>query len=108
MAAGIAVMETLLEKGTLEHCRAMGNYLRSRLETLKKDHETIREVRGKGLMVGMELAGPGDDAVLKAMKKGLLINCTGGNVLRFVPPFVITEADVDRAVEILDEVLKEG
>ena len=108
MAAGIAVMETLLEKGTLEHCRAMGNYLRSGLETLKKDHETIREVRGKGLMVGMELSGPGDDAVVRAMKKGLLINCTGGNVLRFVPPFVITEADVDRAVEILDEVLKEG
>ena len=108
MAAGIAVMETLLEKGTLEHCRAMGNYLRSGLETLKKDHETIREVRGKGLMVGMELSGPGDDAVLRAMQKGLLINCTGGNVLRFVPPFVITEADVDRAVEILDEVLKEG
>jgi len=107
MAAGMAVMETLLEKGTLEHCRVMGEYFRSQLENLKGHHETVRQIRGRGLMVGMELTVAGDNTVLKAMKRGLLINCTGGNVLRFVPPLIITKADVDEAVNILDEVLKE-
>lgn len=108
MAAGIAVMETLLDGDTLPRCRAMGTRFRAGLESLKGRHKIIREVRGLGLMTGMELSVPGDDIVVKAMKKGLLINCTAGNVLRFVPPFVVTEKDVDEAVRILDEVMGES
>lgn len=108
MAAGIAVMETLLDGDTLPRCRAMGTRFRAGLESLKARHKIIREVRGLGLMTGMELSVPGDDIVVKAMKKGLLINCTAGNVLRFVPPFVVTEKDVDEAVRILDEVMGES
>jgi predicted acetylornithine/succinylornithine family transaminase len=108
MAAGIAVLETLLDGNTLPRCRAMGTRLRSALESLKGRHGIIREVRGLGLMTGVELSVPGDEIVVRAMKKGLLINCTAGNVLRLVPPLVITEEDVDGAVRILDEVLGES
>lgn len=108
MAAGIAVMETLLDGDTLPRCRAMGTRFRSGLESLKARHKIILEIRGLGLMTGMELSIPGDDIVARAMKRGLLINCTAGSVLRFVPPFVVTEKDVDEAVRILDEVMRES
>lgn len=108
MAAGIAVMDILLDGNTLPHCRAMGTRFRSGLESLKERHGVVREVRGLGLMTGVELSVPGDDIVVRAMKKGLLINCTAGNVLRFVPPFVVTEDDVDEAVGILDGVMGES
>lgn len=108
MAAGIAVMDILLDGNTLPHCRAMGTRFRSGLESLKERHGIVREVRGLGLMTGVELSVPGDDLVVRAMKKGLLINCTAGNVLRFVPPFVVTEDDVDEAVGILDGVMGES
>ncbi len=85
----------------------MGEYFLSRLGELKEKHSRIREVRGRGLILAVELTVPGAEFVLKCMEKGILINCTNGNVLRFVPPLILTRQDVDRAVEILDEVLEE-
>jgi acetylornithine/N-succinyldiaminopimelate aminotransferase len=106
-AAGIAVMETLLDGEILDNCSRVGDYFLDRLAELKAKNDRVREVRGRGLIIALELTVPGADVVLKCMKRGLLINCTGGNVLRFVPPLILTKADVDKAVGILSEVLEE-
>lgn len=105
MAAGLTVMEVLLKEGVLENCKKTGSYLLEKLNGLKNHHSIIKEVRGKGLIIGMELSIEGEDIVKKCMDKGLLINCTCGNILRFVPPLIITEEDVDMAVNVLDEVM---
>ncbi|MEA1935409.1 MAG: acetylornithine transaminase [Thermodesulfobacteriota bacterium] len=105
MAAGLAVMEALLEGGVLKNCEKIGSYFFERLGELKKDHSIIEEVRGKGLMIGIELSVEGEDIVKKCMSKGVLINCTCGNILRFVPPLIVTEEDIDRVVSVLDEVM---
>jgi acetylornithine/N-succinyldiaminopimelate aminotransferase len=105
-SAAMATLETILEEGILENCRKVGAYFLSRLGELKEKHARIREVRGRGLILAVELTVPGAEFVLKCMEKGLLINCTNGNVLRFVPPLILTRLDVDKAVGILDEALE--
>ncbi len=106
MAAGLAVMDALLDRGVLDNCRAMGMYFRERLEGLKGEFSCVREVRGRGLMLGVELSIEGADIVKGCMERGLLLNCTCGNVLRFVPPLIITKGDIDHAVDILYEVMR--
>jgi acetylornithine/N-succinyldiaminopimelate aminotransferase len=106
MAAGLAVMDTLLNRGVLDNCREMGAYFCGRLEELKEDFSFVREVRGRGLMIGVELSIEGADIVKVCMERGLLLNCTCGNVLRFVPPLIITKNDIDHAVDILGEVMR--
>jgi len=106
MAAGIAVLRALLEDGILDNCREVGAYLRERLGELKKKHFMIQEVRGMGLMVGMDLTIDGAAIVQRCLERGLLINCACEHILRFVPPLTISRDDVDRAVEILDEALE--
>jgi len=100
-------MKVLLESNVLNNCTAMGAYLRLRLEELKKAFSCVREVRGRGLILGMELTIPGGDIVVKALERGLLINCTVGNVLRFVPPLIVSRAEIDEAMEILEGIFKE-
>jgi acetylornithine/N-succinyldiaminopimelate aminotransferase len=107
MAAACAAVETLLQDGFLENCRAMGGYFLEQLAGLMNKYAVIKAVRGKGLMVAMELHGPGEEIVLKCLKTGLLINCTNGNILRFVPPLTISAGDIDQAVGILAEVMRE-
>ena len=104
-AAAIAAMRAITEDGILENCRVMGIYLKEKLEQLRDRYDFIRDVRGRGLIIGMELAIEGGDLVKAAMERGLLINCTVGNVLRFVPPLIVTEGEIDEAVAILDDVL---
>ncbi len=106
MAAGNAVMETILNDGILENCRERGTYFLKRLEELKTKYPAIQEIRGRGLMIGVELSCEGSGVVHEALKKGVLINCTCGNVLRFVPPLIITADDVDRVIDVLDEILE--
>lgn len=106
-AAGIAVLETIFSEEILNNCSRVGEYFLSRLVELKEKNDRIREIRGRGLIIAVELTVPGADFVLECMKRGLLINCTGGNVLRFVPPLILTKTDVDNAVGILSEVLEE-
>jgi acetylornithine/N-succinyldiaminopimelate aminotransferase len=106
MAASCAAVETLLHEGILENCRVMGTYFLDQLAGLMKKHAAIKAIRGRGLMVAMELAGPGDEIVRLCLERGLLINCTNGNIIRFVPPLIISSQDIDRAVEILDEVMR--
>lgn len=105
-AAAIAAIEAILDEGVLENCRQVGKYFLERLNELKSRNDRIKKVRGRGLIVAAELNVPGADYVLECMKRGLLINCTNGNVLRFVPPLILTNADVDKAVGILAEVLE--
>jgi acetylornithine/succinyldiaminopimelate/putrescine aminotransferase len=75
------------------------------LNELARKHPVIKEVRGFGLMLGVELAVPGKQVVLDAMAEGLLINCTHDTVLRFLPPYIITEKDVDQAVKTVGKLL---
>ncbi|MBM4272147.1 MAG: acetylornithine transaminase [Deltaproteobacteria bacterium] len=105
MAASIATMETIMHDGVLDNVVKMGEYLRTKLQELKRTHSLIKEIRGRGLIVGAELTVEGTDIVAGCMEKGLLINCTSGNVLRFVPPLIVEKSDIDIAVGILDEVM---
>jgi acetylornithine/N-succinyldiaminopimelate aminotransferase len=77
-----------------------------RLRELQHKHSFIKEVRGSGLMIGMELTCPGKQLVTDAMNQGLLINCTHETVLRFLPPYILTEKDVDRAIKVLARLFK--
>ena len=79
----------------------VGAYFRSGLEDLKRKHSFIKEVRGRGLMIGVELEIPGKQIVLDAMARGLLINCTHETVLRFLPPYIVTEKEVDAALKTI-------
>jgi acetylornithine aminotransferase len=104
-AAAVAAMRVLIEDGVLDNCRTMGDYLRGRLEEMQQRYDFIREVRGRGLMLGMELTVPGGDIVVEALEQGLLLNCTVGNVLRFVPPLIVTREELDEGLAILDGIL---
>jgi acetylornithine/N-succinyldiaminopimelate aminotransferase len=85
----------------LPQIQRVGDYFRTQLQDLQKRFRFIKEVRGYGLMVGAELTIPGKDIVNRAMQDGLLLNCTHDTVLRFLPPYIITEPHVDEATEIL-------
>ncbi len=103
-AAGVATLTTMLEEGILENCQEMGGYFLSRLEEIKKKFPFVKEVRGKGLIIGIELKMDGSSIVKEMLKKKILINCTMGNVLRFLPPLIVTKEEVDRVVKALEEV----
>jgi acetylornithine/N-succinyldiaminopimelate aminotransferase len=83
----------------------VGGYFHLELNALARKHACVKEVRGVGLMLGMELHVPGKQVVLDAMAQGLLINCTHDTVLRFLPPYIITEKEVDQAVKIVGRIL---
>lgn len=106
MAAAIATLETILAEGFLENCRKMGEYLQERLWSLRKDHPVVQDVRGKGLLVGLDLTVEGNSIVKDCLERGVLINCTFDHILRMVPPLVVTRQDVDRLVQVLDEVME--
>lgn len=103
-AAGVAALTTILEEGMLENCQKMGDYFLSRLEGVQKKFPFVKEVRGKGLILGMELNRDGNSIVQEMLRKKILINCTMGNVLRFLPPLIVTKEEVDRVVNALEEV----
>ena len=102
-AAANAVLDEIVNENILDNVNEVGDYFIAELKKLDKD--VIKEVRGKGLMVGVELTEPGAEYVDKLREAGFLINCTAGNVLRFVPPLIITKADIDEFVKALDELL---
>lgn len=106
MAAAKATLKTLIKDGVLDHCQKMGNYFLAKLHDLKARHAFISEVRGRGLMLACSLTIDGADIVQSCQEKGLLINCTGGKTLRFVPPLIVEENDIDAAISILDDVME--
>lgn len=103
-AAALAVMK-LLTPGLLQHVREEGELLLGELRRLRADAPVIREVRGVGLMIGVELTVPGAPYVEAARRKSLLINCTQGNVLRFLPPLALTAAERRFALGVLKQIL---
>jgi len=89
----------------LPQIQRVGGYFHVQLNELARKHAVIKEVRGFGLMIGVELQIPGKQLVLDALAEGLLINCTHETVLRFLPPYIVTEKEVDQAVKILAKLL---
>lgn len=107
-AAAAATIETLLEDGIiLDQCRRMGEYFLKGLGELKREHpEMITDVRGMGLLVGMEMTRECTPVVKACLEHGLIVNCTAGNVLRFAPPLIVQERDIDHLINVLDDVLE--
>jgi predicted acetylornithine/succinylornithine family transaminase len=105
-AAGVAALNAILEEGMLENCRRVGEHFLSKLKEVPKKFPFVQEVRGRGLILGMELKINGAEIVKEMMKRGFLINCTMDKVLRFLPPLIVTEEEVDRLIEALEEVFK--
>jgi acetylornithine/N-succinyldiaminopimelate aminotransferase len=91
-------------EGLLPNIQQVGGYLHLMLNELARKHSFVKEVRGFGLMIGVDMEIPGKQMVLDAMADGLLINCTHDTVLRFLPPYIITERDVDTAVKVLAKI----
>ena len=107
-AAAIAVIEAIEQENLLENAVKMGHYAKEKLEQLKKKHSIINNVRGIGLMLGVQLTCPGSNIVDKCLENGLRINCTQNTVLRFMPPMIVNQNQIDEAVGILDNVLTEN
>jgi acetylornithine/N-succinyldiaminopimelate aminotransferase len=106
-AAALASVRTILEDGVLGQAVEMGAYLTAALEGLKQKYSFVTEIRGIGLMVGMELSIPGADIVKKGHQRGVLLNVAHDTVLRFVPPLIVNRQDIDRMIEILDSIFAE-
>jgi acetylornithine/N-succinyldiaminopimelate aminotransferase len=102
--AGLEFFDILDE--LLPRISEVGSYFRMRLTELSRRHSFIKEVRGVGLMIGVELEFPGKQIVLDCIEQGMLINCTHDTTLRALPPYIITEQEVDRAIAILKRVFK--
>jgi len=104
-AAGTATIQALTQDGLIENAKNLGQKLQHGLEELKSKHKIIREVRGKGLMIGVELKFEVKDILMEGIKNGILLLYSGRNILRFLPPLVISEEDVTKILKILDELL---
>jgi len=105
LAARVSLEFFDILEGLLPQITRVGEYFRDQLRVLAGRFDFIKEVRGYGLMVGVELTIPGKDIVNRAMAEGLLMNCTHDTVLRFLPPYIVTEEHVDEAIGILAKVL---
>lgn len=103
--AALAVLKAVRREKLLENASGMGEYLKKRLNALKDKYQVIREVRGMGLMLGIELAVPGEGVVERCREKGLLINCTHEKVLRVMPALNVTKGQINKAAAILSGAL---
>ena len=105
-AAANVVLDTVQKEGILGHVDKVGAYFREKLEGFRKKYPAlIKEVRGMGLLLGMELTTEGRGIVDECLAQGAIINCTAGNVLRFVPPLIVKEAHIDELCAILEPIL---
>ncbi|SNV02010.1 Acetylornithine aminotransferase [Megamonas hypermegale] len=105
-AAACVVLDALINDNLMDNVKEVGSYLKSKFEAYKEKYPTlIKEVRGRGLILGMELTRPGREIANECLDYGAIINCTAGNVLRFVPPLNITKEHVDELIAVLDKVL---
>ena len=103
-AASLATIKTLTKKGFLQKASSTGDYFFEQLCILKKKFHIIREVRGVGLMLAIELDRPGAEVVTNCMKEGFLINCIQINTLRFLPPLIITKREIDLLLKTLSKI----
>ena len=106
-AAGIAALDSLTEDGLIKNSEKMGEKFRKGLEELKEKHTMIREIRGKGLMIGIEMKFEVRDILMTLIKKGILMLYSGRNILRILPPLTISEEDITKVLHALDSTLTE-
>lgn len=104
-AAAKASIEAIIDEKLVEKSKNNGKYLKTNLKELKDENENILDVRGHGLMLGMEFNHECSDIVNRAANKGLLINCTASTVLRFLPPLNITKKQIDKSFNIFNKIL---
>lgn len=104
-AAALAVLRVLIEGRVLEQSRRMGEYFSKGLLDLKDRLPIVKDVRGLGLLLGMELAVEGKPVVMDCLARGILINCTMERVLRFMPPLIIAQREIDRLLDVLSQLL---
>ncbi len=103
----LKVLKKIVEDGILENCSKMGKYFKDGLEELRKRFSFIKDVRGKGLILGMELDIEGQKIVERCMEKGFLINCVQERVLRFLSPLIIKKEEIDSLLNALNDILRE-
>ncbi|WP_299292497.1 aspartate aminotransferase family protein [Nitrosopumilus sp.] len=106
-AAGTAALKALTEDGLIENSEKMGKIFREGLEKLKEKHTMIREIRGKGLMIGIEMKFEVRDILMGLIREGVLMLYSGRNILRILPPLVISEEDITKVLHSLDTILTE-
>ena len=106
-AAALTVVRIMERDQIPERCRKVGEYFKTRLQRLKERHEIIEDIRGLGLLVGLKLKIAGAPVVAECMKRGFLINCTQENILRFIPPLIITHQEIDALIHCLDDIFSE-
>lgn len=105
--SALTTFETILEHGfVLDNCVRMGEYMIEGLKRLAGRYPFIKDVRGKGLLIGMELNYSGEPVVQECIEEGFLINCTSERVLRFMPPLIITRDEIDMLLDVLDKIFK--
>lgn len=104
-AAGVAVFETIEKENLLDHVKKIGSYSLDQLKLLQKTHKVIHEVRGVGLMIGIELAVNGTNIIRNCIQAGLFLNCTHDKVIRFMPPLNVKKESIDEGLNILKTVL---
>jgi acetylornithine/LysW-gamma-L-lysine aminotransferase len=106
-AAGCAAIDALLEEKLVDRAAVNGKYFKSHLEELQAKHKIIKEVRGLGLMLGVELRYDVLNVIRRALGKGVLVLDAGKTVVRLLPPLVIEKEQIDQAISVLDTVLGE-
>jgi acetylornithine/succinyldiaminopimelate/putrescine aminotransferase len=106
-AAGCAAIDVLLDEKLTEKAAENGKYFKEKLEELQIKHSAIKEVRGIGLMLGIELKYDVQNLISKAMGKGVLVLSAGRTVIRFLPPLVITKEQIDKVITVLDAIFEE-
>jgi acetylornithine aminotransferase len=105
-AAALETLKMIANEGIVDRARTTGEYFKDALKQLKRKHHCILEVRGKGLLLGIQLDRPADELVPVLMEKGFLVNCVQGDTLRFVPPLIVEKNEIDALIRCLDELLK--
>ena len=105
MRRGIAVFETIENENLLDNVKKMGSYSTEQLKLLQKTHKVIKEVRGIGLMIGIELNVNGAEIIKGCIQAGLFLNCTHDTVIRFMPPLNVKKEHIDEGLNIFKSVL---
>ncbi|WP_083750209.1 aspartate aminotransferase family protein [Rhodohalobacter halophilus] len=106
-AAALETLKTIEDEEICDKARVRGNYMMQRLKDLSQNWSAIREVRGLGLMIGVELSFPGREVVNEMLKRGVLSNCASEVVIRIVPPLIISKEEIDTVIDVLVESIKE-
>ena len=106
-AVALEVVKTMEREDIPAQCEMVGSYFKKELQSLQEKHPFIRDIRGLGLLIGMELKIKGDVVVTACQERGFLVNCIQESILRFAPPLIVEKTDIDMLIDCLDEVFKE-